>query len=540
MVNVSPAFKEAIKQPVVTYKFTGTIGTHNFTEDNIVEGSCHISHQCTNSDEIVLGSSYMGKFEATFTGINISRYNWYLKRIVPTFQLKLLDGSYEAIEMGVYIVKEVKHSAEGTHVVAYDRMVKFGRKFMHSRYNYIAKPYTFLSQLCSECDVTLDTTQAQIEAMRNGERKMYIFGTLTGTKDYDNDIERCWDAVYWLAQTLGGYAVFNRHGHLEIRQYGNHVVDTISEEHRLEGAVFDDYITNFTGLYVDNMDDGTDSYYGYDETELQDQLNELMTEIAGYMDDISDIQTEIGTLEGDIEDINTEEYNIGIDLNALRLRYENGEITLEEYLEQKAVLDERYDQLEVQKAQKQAQIAEKQEDIKDIEDDINLDEKYIAWLEKALEKAQDGDEGSSMILGANPFVQRVDESGESANPMLMRRAILKSLDKMCYTPFSCSTVVGVHYDLGDCIKFTGGHADNDICCLMCFDWTLNGEYTMQGWGTDTDQTLVKSKASKQASRAQKTATKAENNATSGGSGTSATFNALVTNNFQLLDYTEVQ
>ena len=107
--------------------------------------------------------------------------------------------------------------------------------------------------------------------------------------------------------------------------------------------------------------------------------------------------------------------------------------------------------------------------------------------------------------------------------------------------FSCSTVVGMHYDLGDCIKFKGGHASNDICCIMCYDWTLNGEFYMQGWGTDTDQTLVKSKASRQATTAQKTATKAENNATSGGGSESGVgvYNAVVNNNFEILDYTAV-
>ena len=526
MYPVSSAFKKAIKQPVVEYKLTGTLGQHNFTEADILEGSFKISNQSTNDNQITLGSSYMGRLDATFTGDFFNRYDWYLKRIGPTLSVKLPDGTYEDVPLGVFIIKESKHTAEGVQVVAYDRMVKFGRKFMHNRYNYAAKPYVFLSQICTECDVTLANTRAEIEAMRNGERTMYIFGTLTASKDYENDIEKCWDAIFWLAQTLGGFATFNRDGELEIRQYNQHVVDVISEDHRLEGAVFDGYLTNFTGIYVENMDDSTESYYGYDPEEIEEQINTLMAEIAGY-------ETDIDTLEGELATLYEEQEQIVFDLNALRIQYEEGQITEEEYLRQKAILDEQYDQKTAQIAAKQVQIEDKQEDIK-------LDQKYIIWLTQALEKAADGDEGTSMDLGANPFVQRIDPETESADPTLMRRAILKSLDKICYTPFTCSTVLGPHYDLGDVIRFTGGHADDDRCCIMAYEWTLNGEYYMQGWGTDTDSSLVKSKVGKAATRAQKTATKAENNATSGGGGGgAASFIVAANNNFEFVSYTEV-
>lgn len=458
MYNVSQEFKESATNPVLTYKLTGTIGTHNFTENNIVQGSFRITNQSTNTEDILLGSSYMGRLEATFTGVNIPRNNWYLKRITPTFSLKLADGTYEDLPLGVFIVKEAKHTAEGVQVVAYDRMVKFGRKFMHYRYRYCAKPYTFIQQLCNECDVTLATTEAQIEAMRNGERKMYIMGTLKGTTDYGNDIERCWDAIFWIAQALGGFATFNRNGELEFRSYNKTVVDTISDADRLEGAKFDDYVTNYTGIYVENMVDGSDSYYGYDVAELTQQISEVTAEIVQYNSDIAGVDADIATL-----------YQ----------QYLDGEITEEEYRTQLAAL-------EAEKAEYQQLIQQ--------------DTKYLDWLNKALEKAQNGEEGTIMDLGANPFLQV--QNGDSGDANTMRRAVLKSLDKISYTPFSCSTVMGLHYDLGDVIKFTGGHADNDFCCVMFYDWTLNGEYFMQGWGIDPDQALVKSKASKQARSAQ--------------------------------------
>jgi hypothetical protein len=67
--------------------------------------------------------------------------------------------------------------------------------------------------------------------------------------------------------------------------------------------------------------------------------------------------------------------------------------------------------------------------------------------------------------------------------------------------------MGIHYDLGDVLYFTGGHAGDDgvFCCLMMYDWNFNGEYQMQGFGADPSIANVKDKVEKKADQANKNA-----------------------------------
>ena len=129
MYNVSSAFRTAMKNPVQEHRVTGTIGSISFTEANIVEGSFQISNQCSTMSDVVLGSVYTGQLTAEFTGINIAYGSWINKVITPTFALKVGDISWESVPLGIYIVKEAKHTANGVQVTAYDRMIKFDKKF---------------------------------------------------------------------------------------------------------------------------------------------------------------------------------------------------------------------------------------------------------------------------------------------------------------------------------------------------------------------------------------------------------------------------
>ena len=92
-----------------------------------------------------------------------------------------------------------------------------------------------------------------------------------------------------------------------------------------------------------------------------------------------------------------------------------------------------------------------------------------------------------MDLGSNPFLQSEIFSYKERQ----RRAILDALDPISYTPFTCSTILGAHYDLGDVIYFTGGHAGTDGCF-----------YNMEGFGADPIIANTKSKDQKAIGAAQ--------------------------------------
>lgn len=465
MYSVTDAFKNAIKEPVIEYGIIGQIGNTQFTEENVIAGSMTVSNQCTDTNDIVLGSAYVGQLTATFTGIQLNRYDWLDKVVSFAIRVQLPNNQHEDVPMGYYTIKEVYHTAEGVQIKAYDNMHKFDKLFDATHFDFNGKPYAFLNTICSDCGVTLGMSQSEVEDLPNGEHKMYLCGARKETTDYASDIETYRDALFYLAQACACFATIDRQGRLVLRRYRQGKVDTITELHRLAGAEFSDYVTSYNGLYVTSLWDGRTTYYGYDIEELQESRVEAIERQGEEQDAVDDIEAEIAEL----------------------VRKHNAhEITDEEYAQQRAQLD-----AELQAA----------------ESTLKMTTKYIKWLDKAIAEAQAHGQGTFMDLGGNPFLQHKDSDlspiADVTTATVLRQTILNRLSKIEYVPFSCSTVFGVHYDLGDRIMFSGGHADDDLGCIMSYDWTYNGQYSMTGFGGNPTETssVVRPKADKEANRA---------------------------------------
>lgn len=465
MYSVSNAYLEKAKDIVQEHRLTGTIGSVSFTENNIVSGTFNIQKQCTDTNNIVLGSAYTGQLTATFTGLNIDRGAWYKKNITVYFGLKVGVNTWEDIPLGIYKIKEVHVSAEGVEVVAYDKMWRFDKVIKRKKQtlNFVTDSmYDFISLACTKCNVTLGMTKAQIDALPNGYRSqgdIEIYGDAKDS-DFANDIETYRDLIFWCAQTMGCFATINRNGQLVFKQYTQTVSDEISDRNRLAGAVFDDYTTHFTGLYFTDMDTNDDTYYGYDVDELLAQIAETSGDLEQAQDDLADNAT------AQIE---------------LDEQYAQGQITEQEYLTQKAEL---------------------QAEAKSLQKLIKKLTKRLGWLQDELAEAQADDEGATMDCGANPFLQYENLTKRDNT----RRRVLAALSNVSYTPFSASLVCGAHYDLGDIIRFNGGHADDDICCVMSWSYTHNQGTEIVGYGADPAEHAVKSKARKEAKKANSTAT----------------------------------
>lgn len=472
MYQVSDAYMTAATQPIQEHRLTGSIGGYNFSENNIVNGTFHLTNQCTDTSDVVLGSVYVGQLECTITGIELGYNNWIGKKITPMFGLKLANGTWEDIPIGVYTIIEARHSAEGVMITAYDNMYKFDKKFKKGRFQITGGIDAFIQQACTDCKVDFGMTDEEVEALPNGMEVFEIFGVWGKFKDFANDIETYRDLIFWIAQTLGCFATMNRSGELVFRQYTGDPVDEVAETERLAGAEFADYVTNYTGIYVTNMEDNSQSYYGYDATLLTAEIALVNTQIANDQTRLLEIQSAL--IENAAQQAENER------------KYKAGEITQEEYLEKKAELDNERGELIAERK-------EKNRDIKQLQ-------KRLDWLQKALEKAQNEDDGTYMDLGNNPFLQ----SEVAATKERERKRVLAALDPISYTPFTCTTILGAHYDLGDLIYFTGGHAGTDgcFCCLMSYDWTYNAEYAMEGFGMDPMIANMKTKDQKAIGAAQ--------------------------------------
>lgn len=460
MYNVSDAYLEAIKRPVIKYSITGTIGSNNFNAYTIKEGSFQITNQCTDTNELSLGSCAIGQLKATFCDVSIIRNEWLDKVITPSCSVEVSEGQYESVPLGVFTIKQAEQTAEGVQVTAYDNMFKFDKLFdaTDKDFDKTGKPYYFLNKICQKCGVTLGMTQNEVNALPNGDNTMYICGVRNGTTDYANDIETYRDALFYLAQACACFATINRLGRLELRPFRQSVTDYISDTDRLAGAEFADYVTSFTGIYVDSLYDGRTTFYGYDLEKLQENLVEY-TERKEEEEDVVDED------EADIDEIQE--------------KYDQGQITEEEYAEQMAAATKK---------------------LKEDEAKLKATNKYLNWLNKAIAKAQANAQGTIMDLEGNPFLQHRDSSIRSIAKVTtateLRTTIMRRLSKMEYVPFSCSSVFGIHYDLGDRIMFTDGHADDDLGCITAFDWTYNGEYSMYGYGANPDESTVRPKIEK--------------------------------------------
>lgn len=254
---VSDAFLAAVKANTRAYYWTGRITTmggavYDFDWKNIVKGSGYITRQCCGSTEIELGTVYAAEMGISLFS-EIDRYTLEDAEVTLSYHLRLEDGSFEEVPMGVFTVSEANRKARTLEIKAYDHMLRFEKNF--NGFETIGNAYDFMD-LCSEaCRVELAQSRAEIEALPNGQELLSIYP--------DNDIETYRDVLYFVAQVLGGFFTINREGKLELRKYGNEPVLTVERKHRFTSS-FSDFITKYTAVRSTNQRTQTAEYYALD------------------------------------------------------------------------------------------------------------------------------------------------------------------------------------------------------------------------------------------------------------------------------------
>ncbi len=160
----------AVKQNTRTYYWTGRITTtggavYDFTQNDIVKGSGYITRQCCGSTEIELGTVYAAEMGLSLFS-EIDRYTLEDAEVTLSYHLRLADGSFEEVPMGVFTVSEANRRARTLEIKAYDHMLRFEKSF--NGFETIGNAYDFMA-LCSEaCRVELAQARAEIEALPNG------------------------------------------------------------------------------------------------------------------------------------------------------------------------------------------------------------------------------------------------------------------------------------------------------------------------------------------------------------------------------------
>ena len=254
---VSEAFLQAVQENTRRYYWTGKITTtkgvvYEFGPEDIVKGSGYISSQCCNGTEIELGTVYSAEMGITLL-TDIDRYTLEDALVELFYHLRLPDGSYEEVPMGIFEVSEANRKIRCLELKAYDFMLRFERSF--NGFETVGNAYDFM-ELCSKaCKVELAQSREVIEAIPNGSEMLSIYT--------ENDIETYRDVLYYVGQVLGGFFCINREGKLELRKYGNSPVMTVQSKHRFTSS-FSDFITRYTAVSSTNMKTQTAEYYALD------------------------------------------------------------------------------------------------------------------------------------------------------------------------------------------------------------------------------------------------------------------------------------
>ena len=285
MYPVSEAFLQAVQGNTRKYYWTGQITTaagaeYPFTQEDIVKGSGYITAQCCGNSEIELGAVYAAEMGISLF-LDIDRHTLEDAEVELTYHLRLADGTYEAVPMGIFEVSEANRTVHVLELKAYDRMLRFDRAF--NGFETIGTAYGMMVLCSAACGVELAQSQAEIEALPNGSELLSIYP--------ENDIETYRDVLYFTAQVLGGFLCVNREGKLEFRQYGETPVMEILQKHRFSSS-FSDFVTRYTAVSSTNLRTQTSEYYALEEDDgltmnlgvnplLQFGLEETRAELCG-------------------------------------------------------------------------------------------------------------------------------------------------------------------------------------------------------------------------------------------------------------------
>ena len=258
MYPVSEAFLQAVQENTRRYYWTGKITTkagavYEFGNEDIVKGSGYISGQCCGSTEIELGTVYAAEMGITLLS-EIDRYSLEDALVELYYHLRLADGSYEAVPMGVFEVSEANRRIRCLEIKAYDFMLRFDKKFNSK--NTQGNAYEIIMLCCKACKVEFTQAEEEIVSMPNGAEVLSLYG--------ENDVETYRDVLFYIGQVLGGFFAINRVGKLELRKYGNEPVMEISNKQRFSSS-FSDFITRYTAVSSTNLRTQIAEYYGLEE-----------------------------------------------------------------------------------------------------------------------------------------------------------------------------------------------------------------------------------------------------------------------------------
>lgn len=171
MYPVSEAYLQAIQQHTIATRWSGTLKTrdgveYEITPSTICEGGGKLTRQLCPSKDLTIGATCSAQLDLKLNLQGVSRYTLMHATVSLTHSLRLQDGSWEDVPLGIFEVTEPPERAKDVLTIhAYDNMQKFNEDFDAT---LVGKPYDIITHACRVCGVELGTSQSEILNMPNG------------------------------------------------------------------------------------------------------------------------------------------------------------------------------------------------------------------------------------------------------------------------------------------------------------------------------------------------------------------------------------
>lgn len=231
MIPVSNAFKEAmangqrnwIEEVDITLKSGSVL---HLTNADIWGGTLTINDAVSAANNFgAIGSAIINSAKFTMNNIydDYSPYDFLGATVVIWIGLDL-DGTIEKFRKGTYTVDDAQYNGDLIAVECVDNMSKFDVPYSKSTLAYPATLYSILQDVCSVCNVTLNTHSFPQMNFQVANRP-------------NEESVTCREVVSWVATIAGCFARCDTLGRLELGWYDQDSLE--AEQNILDGGVFD-------------------------------------------------------------------------------------------------------------------------------------------------------------------------------------------------------------------------------------------------------------------------------------------------------------
>ena len=256
MYPVSNAYKDYISRRTVNYEWSGSItfkkgGSVGFSGESIDQNKSKITRQVVSGENLEVGNVFASELRLTLRDtdawtISSKSYDYYDANIVISFNLYDENGNVvQSVRCGTFDVTEAERTYHTVALTAYDKINNLNKKLENNNvFQEECTPYQAITVICSMCNITLGTTQHEIEALPNGTINNLKMRTYKKGSSYK-------DILGGICTLLGCNAICDRYSQLRIVSYGRESVREISASERYNSSYID-YVGRYNTICAVN------------------------------------------------------------------------------------------------------------------------------------------------------------------------------------------------------------------------------------------------------------------------------------------------